>query len=144
MKCAGQEKKFSGRPWIFHLQINEKTHEKFEGIQKFKDWYLFSSPIPPISWISNCSPADVTWYYGDNSGRASVTIGLGWRCLFCRCDLIIIPKWPSYAKLTAIAWGTFSGISGNFSGVILGGNCPTGSYPGGEFSGWALSRWVLT
>ena len=67
---------------------------------------LFLSPIPLV-WIRNRCPTEVTWYSGGNSGRTSLTTGLGWRCLSCRCDLVFLPKWSNDARLSAKASETF-------------------------------------
>ena len=87
-----------------HLQTNEETHGEVKEHPETER--LISSPIP-LSWIRNRSPDEVTWYSGGNSGRASLTTGLGWWYLLCCCDLIFVPKWFIDGRLTATASETF-------------------------------------
>ena len=50
--------------------------EKLKSIRSSKDQYLlFITNTAIVNWES--TPADVTWYSGGNSGRISLTIGLG-------------------------------------------------------------------
>ena len=89
-----------------HLQANKETHGKVKGSGAPKLNILFSSPMP-LPQIRNRSRAEVTWYPRGNSGRASLTIRLGWRCLLCCCDLIVLPKWSIDGRLTSTASETF-------------------------------------
>ena len=107
MKCVDLEKKILGQT----LNVpspnqwgDSRRSWRASGDPKIN--ILFSSPIP-LSWIRNHSPAEVTWYSGGNSGRASLTTGLGWWYLLCRCDLIFVPKWSNDGRLTATASETF-------------------------------------
>ena len=100
VKCVDQEK----NSWVDLECPISKPMRRVYGVPKIN--ILISLPIP-LSWIKNRSPSDVVWYSGGNSGRASPTIGLEWRCLFCRCYLIFLRKWSSYGRFTPTVSETF-------------------------------------